>query len=199
MAGQDQASKLRREHCHLVSGELVSAARKSDRHTVFYCRTSLEAIWTSTHIDAIFQGANKEQKKIIKANLLLFISFLIRVNIEPSWFADSESKLFFRHNAHELKFTDEDEPRTEKELLALDLTPQQGADWVRQYEFRPATIILDTEESEMHTVQEHHPLPFQIPDTGRVGKRFHGESWTSGSTSGHSGSGTVRVSRSQSW
>lgn len=162
----------------ILARKRVSSRQNNKAQEGFWCSSDLEEIWDAASLEAIFYPLSKNQQDTVKSKLLLFISFLIQVDVDPHWFGGSRDRLF--HSQYEssestLKFTDDHKPRSEDELLRLGLNPLQAARWNEQYWFRPAHITLESEASDrgVQEVDGLHPLPFQVPsDPGMPSKIY---------------------------
>lgn len=196
--------ETRRTKClaEVLSHGMVKIMRRSvATEKAFFCRSDLNRLWSEKlpfsecrPLDAVLYQLSKEQRDIILEKLILFISFLIFIDVSPGWFSTCGSKFFGQHwhRSTKLEFKDEDGSMSEEQLRQIGLTPTQAAHWQEQYMFRPARIRFDPDEWRQE-VDPWRPLPFELirrDDT--ASSMVHVED--SDSTGYYSEYGTVQVS-----
>lgn len=163
----------RRTKCitEILSYGIVKIMRRSvSTEKAFFCRSDLNKLWIEKlpasgyrPLDAVLYQLSKDQRNIVLENLVLFISFLVFVDVSPRWFSTCGSKLFGQqwHQTTQLQFRDDDGPVSEEQLREIGLTPTQAAHWQEQYMFRPASIRFDPDEWRQE-VDPWQPLPFEL-------------------------------------
>lgn len=194
----DKDLETRIEDCLTgVSKALLQCERRSGRigseEKSFFCRSDLESIWSSEprQLDLVFGHLSEGQRETLFTDLLLFISFLATIDVRPRFILSCEDVFFKKPEDTALNFKDDDEPRSQKDLLQMGLTPRQAHSWKEQYRFRPAKITFATERWEPQRIDPRIPLPFELTEDVSSGVRIHGGF---GDVTGYEDQyGTVRV------
>jgi hypothetical protein len=172
----DRSLETRIEDCltgvlsnHLLQCEQRSGATGSEEKS-FFCRSDLKRIWCSESrlLDIIFGHLSEGQRQTLVSDLLLFISFLVKVEVRPRFILSCGNVLFQNPESTIPKFKDDDGPRSRAELLAMGLTPIQASSWKEQYRFRPAKITLANDHWEPQRIDPRIPLPFRLTDRGMI-------------------------------
>lgn len=186
----------------VLSNALLKCERRSGRigseDKSFFCRSDLESIWSSKSrpIDIVFGHLSKDQRETLLADLLLFISFLVKIEVRPRFILSCKDVFFHGPDYTSLKFKDDDGPRSKADLLEMRLTPRQANSWKEQYRFRPAKITFATERWEPQRIDPQIPLPFELTEDVHSGVMMHGGF---GDDAGYDSQyGTVRVGSSHS-
>ncbi|KAK2599546.1 hypothetical protein N8I77_011291 [Diaporthe amygdali] len=197
----DRDLETRIEDClnNVLSPALDNCARRSGRIGVeeksFFCRSDLEKLWNSESrlIDVVFGHLSNGQRRTLLRDLLLFISFLVSIDVRPSFILACKSVLFKDPESTASKFKDDDGPRSQADLQGMGLTLRQARFWKEQYRFRPAKITFATERWEPQRIDPLFPLPFETVDDVQPGVIIHGGF---GDDAGYGGEyGTVRLYR----
>lgn len=191
----DRAVEARIEHSlgRVLSDALVHYERKSGRsgpgEEIFFCRSDLESMWRSEPkpIDAVFGHFSQAQRKALLKHLLLFISFLVKIEVRTSFILTCRDVFFENSESATPKFKDDDLPRSREELLQMGLTPLQARSWKDQYLFMPAKITFAPERWEPQQIDPRVPLPFELSDHAMIHGGFGDD------TGYESQYGTVRV------
>lgn len=197
--GRDLDARIDDCLTNILSNNLISCERSSGRvgpeDKSFFCRSDLESIWTSEPrpLDIVFGHLTERQRETLLTDLLLFISFLVKIEVRPRFFISCREVLFQDPESAIPKFTDDDGPKSQAELLEMGLSPRQANSWKEQYRFRPAKITFATEKWAPQRIDPRIPLPFELTDEVHSGVRIHGGF---GDDTGYNSQyGTVRVSR----
>lgn len=195
----DRDLETRIEDCltGVLSNLLLQFERRSGRigpeERSFFCRSDLESIWSTEPrpVDIVFGHLSKGQRETLLADLLLFISFLVKIEVRPRFILSCKDVFFENPESVIPKFRDDDEPRSQAELLEMGLTRGQANSWKEQYSFRPAKITFATERWEPQRIDPRFPLPFELTDDVHSGVMIHGGF---GDDAGYDSQyGTVRV------
>ncbi|KAG8158386.1 hypothetical protein KVR01_011508 [Diaporthe batatas] len=182
----------------ILSNDLIRFERRSGRigseDKSFFCRSDLESIWTSEPrpLDIVFGHLSERQRETLFTDLLLFVSFLVKVEVRPRFFLACRDVLFQDPESAVPKFKDDDGPRSQAELVDMGLSPRQANSWKEQYRFRPAKITFATEKWAPQRIDPRIPLPFELTDDVHSGVMIHGGF---GDDSYNSQYGTVRLYR----
>lgn len=187
------------EEC--LTGVLSSALLQCERcsghigpeEKSFFCRSDLENIWNSESrlVDVVFGHLSEGQREVLLTDLLLFISFLVKIEVRPGFVVSCKDVFFQPPESITLKFKDDDGPRTHADLVQMGLTPRQANSWKEQYRFRPAKITFATERWEPQRIDPRIPLPFELTEDVSSGVMIHGGF---GDDAGYESQyGTVRV------
>lgn len=172
----------RRSDCATGLGDLsqglVSCMRRpapDSAERAFFCRSDLKSLWTRRlrpggprPLDAIFHALSEAQREAVFNHLLLFISFLVYVDISPEWCAGCEARLFkpkwSPERSTDLEFDDAGGALSEDELRRLGLSATQAVKWERQFMFRPAKITLNDDDLDewIQVIDRREPLPFEL-------------------------------------
>ena len=195
----DRDLETRIEDCltDVLSNALLQCERRSGRigqeEKSFFCHSDLENIWSSEPrpIDIVFGHLSETQRETLFKDLLLFISFLVKVEVRPRFILSCRDVFFQEPKSTALKFKDDDGPRSQAELQELGLTPRQANSWKEQYRFRPAKITFAAERWEPQRIDPRIPLPFELTEDVQSGVMIHGG--FGDDTSYESQYGTVRV------
>lgn len=195
----DRGLGTRIEDCltGVLSNALLRCERRSGRigpeEKSFFCRSDLERIWSSGSglVDIVFGHLSEGQRQTLLTDLLLFISFLVKIEVRPRFILSCEDVFFQKPESAIPKFKDNDGPRSQADLLQMGLTPRQANSWKEQYRFRPAKITFATERWEPQRIDPRIPLPFELTDDVHSGVMIHGGF---GDDTGYDSQyGTVRV------
>lgn len=180
----------------VLSNALLRCERRSGRigpeEKSFFCHSDLERIWSSEPrpIDIVFGHLSESQRETLLADLLLFISFLVKIEVRPRFILSCKD-VFFEPESTTLKFKDDDGPKSQADLQELGLTPRQANSWKEQYRFRPAKITFAAERWEPQRIDPRIPLPFELTQDVQSGVMIHGGF---GDDTGYDSQyGTVRV------
>lgn len=181
----------------VLSNSLLQCERLSGRigpeEKSFFCRSDLESIWSSEPklVDIVFEHLSEGQRETLLADLLLFISFLVKIEVRPRFILSCNDVFLQQPESTTLRFKDDDGPRSEADLLQMGLTPRQARSWKEQYRFRPAKVTFATERWEPQQVDPRIPLPFELTEAVHSGVMIHGGF---GDDTGYDSQyGTVRV------
>lgn len=181
----------------VLSPALLRCERRSGRigleERSFFCRSDLESIWSTEPrpVDAVFGHLSEGQRETLLTDLLLFISFLVEIEVRPRFILSCEDVFFQQPESTALKFKDDDGPRSQADLLQMGLTLRQAHSWKEQYRFRPAKITFATERWEPQRIDPRIPLPFELTEDVHSGVMIHGGF---GDDTGYESQyGTVRV------
>lgn len=183
----------------VISSALDQCERHSGRigqeEKSFFCRSDLEDLWSSEPrlIDIIFGHLSEGQRRTLLSDLLLFISFLVKIDVRPRFILSCRSVFFENPESTTPKFKDDDGPRSQADLKDMGLTRLQASSWKEQYRFRPAKITFATERWEPQRIDPRIPLPFELADDVNSGLMVHG-GFQVGDEDYESQYGTVRVS-----
>ncbi|KAL2277163.1 hypothetical protein FJTKL_00174 [Diaporthe vaccinii] len=179
----------------LARCERISRRTGPDKKS-FFCRSDLERIWSSEPrpIDAVFGHLSEEQRKALLEDLLLFISFLVKVGVRSRFILSCQDVFFGDAESTTTKFKDADGPVLQRDLLRMGLNPLQAHSWEVQYIFRPAKITFAAERWEPQQIEDPRvPLPFELIDHVHSGIMIHGGF---GDDTGYESQyGTVRLCR----
>lgn len=177
-----EGPERRRSDCiaglgHLSRG-LVSRMRRpapASAERAFFCRSDLKSLWTKRPrpgaprpLDAVFYALSEGQREIVFNQLLLFVSFLVYVDISPDWCAGCEARLFkpkwAPERSDDLEFDDAQGPLSEEQLGRLGVSATQAVRWESQFMFRPAKITLNDSDLDewIQVVDRREPLPFEL-------------------------------------
>lgn len=180
-----------------LSNALLRCERRSGRigpeERSFFCRSDLDSIWSSEPrpVDVVFGLLSEAQRESLLTDLLLFISFLVKIEVRPRFILSCKDVFFQKPESTTLKFKDDDGPRSQEDLLDMGLTPRQAHSWKEQYRFRPAKITFATERWEPQRIDPRIPLPFELTEDVHSGIMIHGGF---GDDTGYESQyGTVRV------
>lgn len=199
--GSSDDMELERRIDDCLSEVLSNALFQCERHSgrigteekSFFCRSDLESIWTSDPrpVDIVFGHLSDGQRQTLLTDLLLFISFLVKIEVRPRFILSCGDVFFKDPESVVPKFKDDDEPRSQAELFEMGLTRGQANSWKEQYRFRPAKITFATERWEPQRIDPRIPLPFILNNDVHSGAMIHGGFGDDGGYD--SQYGTVRV------
>lgn len=182
----------------VLSNALLQCERRSGRigpeEKSFFCRSDLEGIWSSEPrlVDIVFGHLSEGQRETLLTDLLLFISFLVKIEVRPRFILSCKDVFFRQPESTTLRFKDDDGPRSEADLLQMGLTPRQARSWKEQYRFRPAKITFAIERWEPQRIDPGIPLPFELTEAVHSGVMIHG-GFLDDDTDYESQYGTARV------
>lgn len=183
----------------VLSNALIQCERRSGRigteEKSFFCRSDLERIWTSKPrpLDIVFEHLSERQRETLLTDLLLFVSFLVKIEVRPRFILSCRDAFFQDPASGTPKFKDDDGPKSKAELLEMGLSPRQANSWREQYRFRPAKITFATEKWAPQRIDPRIPLPFELTDDVHSGVMIHGGFGFGDDTGYNSQYGTVRV------
>lgn len=168
----DRDQETRIEDCltDVLTNALLPCERSSGRigleEKSFFCRSDLERIWSpeSRLVDIVFGHLSQGQRQTLLTDLILFISFLVKVEVRARFILSCRDVFFQKPDSTIPKFRDDDGPRSKADLLQIGLTPGQAKSWKEQYLFRPAKITFATERWEPQQIDPRVPLPFELND-----------------------------------
>lgn len=170
MGARDVEARIDHSLTRVLPQALEQCERRSGRsgpgEETFFCRSDLESIWGSEPkpIDAVFGHLSQAQRKALLKHLLLFISFLVQVEVRTSFILTCQDVFFENAESATPRFKDDDLPRSREELLQMGLTPLQAKSWKDQYLFMPAKITFAPERWEPQQIDPRVPLPFELKD-----------------------------------
>lgn len=156
---------------------------ENEQEKKFLRLDDIEDLWTRPEDDGlerILPGLNQRQLKKVKDKMLRFITFLVWIEVDVSWYSSFKDILFNTDPLTEetVKYDDKemhDRTWTKVELQTrLRLPPQKAGRWHEQYIFMAEEIIFDSRTDSVQTIRANARLPF-IRRESRSGHGGYGD------------------------
>jgi hypothetical protein len=165
MDGIDSSS--RRKSCiNEIASKIQDAMKRGDDEGRCFCFFSdIKTIWKERRLNQLLfdNRLSDDQSDFLRERLLRFMSFIVWAEIpDPDWFSTFQSRIFTHPVNANARFTDNNLPLDEDELIDLCLVPYRVRKSLpHQYRFIPATLDFGIQQR-TQKIDSHIRLPFKF-------------------------------------